>query len=186
MVVKNSDGGIFAKSNLGKALERGTLSVPTDAPLPGTDTPTHYVILGDEAFPLKPYLMRPYPGRNLDVSKKIFNYRLSRGRRVVENAFGLLAQKFRIYFRPIQAKPENVDHMILSTLILHNFIKKHVNDTYSHEIRNVQEANESRDILRHLPLQGGNATTEAFMTREVFKNYLNAESGWLDGQETRI
>lgn len=183
---KSSDGGIFAKSNLGKALERGTLSVPTDAPLPGTDTPTHYVILGDEAFPLKPYLMRPYPGRNLDVSKKIFNYRLSRGRRVVENAFGLLAQKFRIYFRPIQAKPENVDNMILSTLILHNFIKKHVNDTYSHEIINVQEANGSEDILRHLPLQGGNATTEAFMTREVFKNYLNAESGWLDGQETRI
>lgn len=85
----------------GKGLERGTLSVPPDSPLPGTDTPTHYVILADEAFPLKPYLMRPYPGRNLDVCKKIFNYRLSRGRRVVENAFGLLAQKFRIYFRPI-------------------------------------------------------------------------------------
>lgn len=183
---KNSDGGIFANSNLFKALERGTLSVPTAAPLPGTDTPTNYVIVADEAFPLKPYMMRPYPGRNLDVSKRIFNYRLSRARRIVENAFGLLAQKFRIYFRTIQAKPENVDHMILSTLILHNFIKKHDNDTYLHEIRIKEVANESGDILRHLPLQGGNATNEAFMTRELFKNYFNSEAGWLDGQETRI
>lgn len=183
---KNSDGGIFANCNLGKALERGTLSVPSDAPLPGTCTPSHYVILGDEAFPLKPYLMRPYPGQNLDVTKKIFNYRLSRGRRVVENAFGLLAQKFRMYFRTIQAKPENVDNMILSTIILHNFIKKQDNATYSHEVRNLRDANESGGILRNLPLRGGNAANEAFMTRELFKNYFNSESGWLDGQETRI
>lgn len=54
-----------------------------------------------------------------------------------------------------------------------------------YEIRNVQEANQSGDILRHFPLQGWNATKEAFMTREVFKNYLHAESEWLYGQETR-
>ena len=53
----------------------------------GRDMP--YVFLGDEAFPLKPYLLRPYPGRQLDTdAKKVYNYRLSRCRRVIENTFG--------------------------------------------------------------------------------------------------
>ena len=34
---------------------------------PGTTEPSlPYVIVGDEAFPLKNYMMRPYPGRQLD------------------------------------------------------------------------------------------------------------------------
>lgn len=57
--------------------------------LPDNQTMAPYVFVGDEAFPLKPYLLRPYPGRAVDSQqKRIYNYRLSRARRVVENAFG--------------------------------------------------------------------------------------------------
>ena len=44
-----------------------------------------YIIFRDEAFPLKKYILKTYPKRQLDVSKRIFNYRLSRAR---ENVFG--------------------------------------------------------------------------------------------------
>ena len=44
----------------------GTLPFPRPQPLPGTSGPDlPYVIVGDEAFPLRENLLRPYPGRNL-------------------------------------------------------------------------------------------------------------------------
>jgi hypothetical protein len=48
-----------------------------------------YMIVGDDAFPLKPYLMKPYPNRNLGITQRVFNYRLFRVRRIVENVFGI-------------------------------------------------------------------------------------------------
>lgn len=53
----SSDGGVFANSSLGKALHRGSLNIPANSTIPNTDTQVPYVIVGDEAFPLKPYLM---------------------------------------------------------------------------------------------------------------------------------
>ena len=64
----------------------GRINLP-DPITSGVSVP--HVIVTDEAFPLKPYLMRPFPGRQLDNDERcIFNYRLSRSRQVVENAFG--------------------------------------------------------------------------------------------------
>ena len=61
-----SDGGVFSNSVFGQALDDGTLSFPKPSPLPGTSSPDFpYVIVGDEAFPLKNYLLHPYPGRYL-------------------------------------------------------------------------------------------------------------------------
>lgn len=183
---KNSDGGIFAKSNLGKALQNNSLCVPHNAPLPDTDIETPYVIVGDEAFPLKTFLMRPYPGKELDNSKRIFNYRLSRARRTVENSFGILTQKFRIFARRIQANPENVDFIILSACILHNFIKKYDRNTYTYEYRSENLNNIPQNVvLENLPMQGGNATNDAFRIRELFKEYF-LEMGRVPWQNERI
>jgi hypothetical protein len=89
---RNSDGGIFAHSKLGKYLETH-LGIPEDKQLPGTLCLAPHVIMGDVAFPLKAYLLKPYPGSQSkgDNEKSIFNYMLSRSRRVVENAFGILS-----------------------------------------------------------------------------------------------
>jgi hypothetical protein len=58
---RNSDGEIFAHSKLGEYLETH-LGIPEDKQLLGTSCLAPHVIVGDEAFPLKTYLMRPYPG----------------------------------------------------------------------------------------------------------------------------
>jgi len=98
---RSSDGGIFSHSALCKCMENGSLNIPPDSCLPETNIEAPFVIVGDEAFPLKTYLMRPYPGRQSSGNDFMtyFNNRLSRARRVSENTFGILAQKFRIFFK---------------------------------------------------------------------------------------
>lgn len=180
---KNSDGGIFANSNLGKELQRNNLSLPEASYLPGSSTTAPYVLVGDEAFPLKTYLMRPFPGTNLSTDKRIFNYRLSRARRVVENTFGQLTSKFRIYNRRIHALPKNVDNIILSTCILHNFIKKYDKETLFAE---VASTNETLAAYDDLPAVGLNASREAFHVRDTFKSYFISQAGAVPWQNNRI
>ena len=52
--------------------------------------------------------MKPYAFRSLAHEKKIFNYRLSRARRIVENAFGIFANRFRVFLSPMLLSPEHL------------------------------------------------------------------------------
>jgi len=88
-----SDGGVFRDCNLAEALEGNFAGLPSAEPLPGDDNPFPFFLIGDDAFALRTWLMKPYPFRGLDVPQRTFNYRLSRARHVVENAFGILANR---------------------------------------------------------------------------------------------
>lgn len=70
-----SDSGIFAKCEFGKQLLSNTLGVPESEIFPGTDFKLPFVFIGDEAFPLSGNLMRPFPGKELDIERRIYNYR---------------------------------------------------------------------------------------------------------------
>ena len=50
--------------------------------------------------------------------------RLSRARRVVENAFGILVTKWRIFRQPIIAKTSTVDDIVRASCVLHNFLRR--------------------------------------------------------------
>ena len=67
-----------------------------------------YVFLADDASPLGKRCLKPYSQSFLTPTKRIFNYRLSRVRRVTENAFGTLTNRFRVLQRKyvwIPSKP---------------------------------------------------------------------------------
>lgn len=103
IVGSNSDGGIWANSDLGKCMEARTVDIPNPEVLKGTCNRLRFTLVGDEAFPLKQYLMRSYPKSQLNGEsgkmRRIFNYRLSRARRVIENTFGILCSRWRILSR---------------------------------------------------------------------------------------
>ena len=83
-----------------------------------------YFIVGDEAFPLQSWLLRPFPGRGIPEDQRIFNYRLSRARRVIENAFGILSARWWIFLKPIQSSVEKTDMIIKASICLHNFLRQ--------------------------------------------------------------
>uniref|UniRef100_A0A3B1IG47 Zgc:194221 n=1 Tax=Astyanax mexicanus TaxID=7994 RepID=A0A3B1IG47_ASTMX len=122
---RTSDGGILANSPFGHALKDGTLGLPEDAVLTGAEHlgPQPHVFVGDEAFPLRRDLMRPFPGSNLSSRQRIFNYRLSRARLIVENTFGILTSQWRMYRRVIGISPANVEACVKATCVLHNFLR---------------------------------------------------------------
>lgn len=88
-----SDGGVFGDTDLREALDDGSANLPEATSFPHDDKPMPYCLVGDDAFPLRKYLMKPYPMRNLSKEQRIYNYRLSRARRIIENAFGILANR---------------------------------------------------------------------------------------------
>ena len=120
----NADGAIFARSAFGQALLDCELDLPGPKELPnypqGGVLP--HCIVADEAFPLRPDIMRPYPRANsqmkLTREEQIFNYRLSRARRIVENGFGILVQIFRVFNRKLQLMPQNADKCNAGSLSL--------------------------------------------------------------------
>jgi hypothetical protein len=81
------------------------------------------VIVGDDAFPLRTNLLKPYSSVNLTLKERVFHYRLSRARRVMENAFGILASRFRVFGRPIEVKVETVDLIVKASCVLHNWLR---------------------------------------------------------------
>ena len=67
-------------------------------------------------------MQKPFSFRGMNKKQRIFNYRLSRARRVLENAFGILANRFRCLLTTICLKKKNVESVVLTACILHNLI----------------------------------------------------------------
>ncbi|KAK9879179.1 hypothetical protein WA026_004027 [Henosepilachna vigintioctopunctata] len=120
-----SDGSVFKNTSLYRKLENGDLNIPPPTVLQvpyGVHIP--YMLLGDQAFSSE-YMMKPFEGTPQSGSaERIFNYRHSRARRVVENAFGILSSVFCVLRKPMLLSPEIVTKVTLATIYLHNFLRQ--------------------------------------------------------------
>lgn len=103
-------------------LEENKLGIPGEKTLPNSNHKVPYVFIADEAYPLKENLMKPYSGKSLTLSQETFNKRLSRARKTVECAFGILFAKWRILGGVIETHEETADSIIKAVCILHNII----------------------------------------------------------------
>ncbi|XP_031329273.1 protein ALP1-like [Photinus pyralis] len=118
----NHDGMVFRESGFGSALLEQRLQLPNPKVLPGSSILLPHFLVADQAFPLHQNIMRPYPGEHLVEKKRIFNYRLSRARRCIENAFGIVAQRWRVLRKTIIADLSTCEEIVKATVVLHNFI----------------------------------------------------------------
>ncbi|XP_026467884.1 uncharacterized protein LOC113371453 [Ctenocephalides felis] len=117
-----SDGGVYASCSLSACLENNSLNIPEAKPLRGQSIPVPYAIVADDAFPLKTYIMKPFLFGDQPVENRVFSYRLSRARRVVENAFGLLSMRFRFLRKPDELCPQKVIKLVQAACVLRNYL----------------------------------------------------------------
>ena len=119
----SSDAQMYNNCELKEYVEGDNIGFPRPDPLPNDTQDVPYYFIGDDAFALRETKMKPYGLRGLDDNHRIFNYRLSRARRVVENAFGILANRFQVMLGTMQHLPENVKLVTKTCICLHNLMR---------------------------------------------------------------
>ena len=196
-----SDGGVFSNSSLFDKLEKKTIPILCAEPLPGRNMPVPYCLVGDDAFAMKSYLLKPYPYRDQPAPNRIFNYRLSRARRTVENSFGILANRFRVLRKPMLLKPDTITDIVLSICVLHNYILSGNESAYLGNGMIDSEDAENRDVTlgfwrdegnpenSFFPLERGkrnSSTTSQKNMRDEFKDYFMTTEGEVDWQYRHI
>lgn len=196
----NNDAGVLANSLIGQKLESDDLNLPAAQSVEGCDyDPLPYFFVGDEAFPLRENMMRPYPGK-LAEPERVFNYRLSRARRVIENAFGLLRARWRIFSRPIKSSVENVQNFTFAAIALHNYLRQTDNAMYcpygfmdSYDKQGNFKSGEWRKegsadgCLQDINgVRGSRPSGNAKGMREALKTYLNSDLGAVEWQLNHV
>ena len=194
----NADGTVFSKSEFGQLFLSHQLDIPGPKALPNAPQFRNlaHVIVADEAFPLKPNIMRPYPrsknARRLSHPKQIYNYRLSRAHRKVENAFGILAQRWRCFNRRLQLKTKTVIKIVLAACVLHNYLQPK-NDETSVATTYVCLNPERLEylgiagvIIDSDNLNGYRSAREAQRIRDTFRDYFVSPDGRLSFQDEQL
>lgn len=173
-----SDGGVINETDFYKNLLNNSLSLPNPTIVNGETLP--YVFVGDEAFTLRHNFMKPFNKKQLNFQRRIFNYRLSRSRRIIENVFGILVARFGILKTEINMDLDNINKIVMACCALHNYLRRNSPNTYTplnvFERENFENNEFEEGLqcdllgLRRRPLRSNDTGNRV---RELFVDYFN-------------
>ena len=164
------DARVLANSLVFQKAQAGTLLPDWKKRICGTDVPL--VILGDPAYPLLPWLMKPFVDHGgLTGQQKAFNYSLSRARIVVENAFGRLKGRWRCLLKRNDTFIEDMPTVISACCVLHNICEVH-RDHFNREWLQDIAAEPSQPTALSMPIAIANVSS-ATAIREALCDYVN-------------
>lgn len=188
-----SDAGIIEYTEFYRRLLEGSLNLPDNNE---TTENLNFVFISDEAFALHKNLLKPFPQQALNHQRRIFNYRLSRARNVVENAFGLITSVFRVLQTAINMKIENIRYVVLAICVLHNYLRKHSSayvtaTTFDRENTvtcTTDEGDWRQQSCQTTPLKQNPVRNVSFEAKENRENYLKyfADKGKVSWQEEMV
>ncbi|KAK3773806.1 hypothetical protein RRG08_011014 [Elysia crispata] len=185
-----SDAGVYNISRISTLLEEKQLDIPTATfKISGSDIDIPFMIIGDEAFPLKPYLMKPFAARTLNAKRRLYNYRHSRARRAVECAFGIMSRKFEVFQRPMRVQPDKAVLLTNAAVCLHNFIRRRDGNLVDSSSTVTYEVMENRgDGMQPLAInaRGGRATDEAIAIRDGIADFFSVPDGSVHWQNKLV
>ena len=179
----DSDSYVFLNSTLGMQFMSNTLPLPKSKFLPGSKTQAPFVLVGDEAFPPKNNLLKPYSHRSLsdnDIMQRVFNYQLSRARMSVECAFGIMTQHFRCLSYKMFCSCDTALSVIKAVCILHNYLLNEDNlalDVHN-DIHKLGKKKKYADSFKlFTPMSSYHPSQSIVEIRNIFAKYFMATLG---------
>lgn len=125
-------------------------------------------LVGDSAYPLLPWLIKPFSmSPTLTIQQKTFNYRLCRGRVVVEIAFGRLKARWRRLLKQNDMSMENVPNVVASCCVLHNICEIHGDEFNDEWLEDTQDGSNSEVTV----LNSNN--TDSSEVRDILMEYFS-------------
>jgi len=192
----SSDAQIYNRSNLKEALIDNSIGFPDPEILEkDNQDPIPYFIVGDDAFALSTYLMKPFSKRQLTMDERIFNYRLCRARRISENAFGILANRFQVLLSTMAQRPETVKLIVETCCLLHNLMRERYPrmqnvlldlEDDDHNVIPGSWRRERRILADLNSIIGPNTSRAAKAQRIILKHYLNSSAGSVPWQRKQV
>jgi len=116
--------------------------------------------------------MRPLPRAAVanEARKKKFNKQLSRAWHVVENEFGILVQKRRVFFRPIETDAETAERVVKAACCLQYYVLRNIAPVSATETEGRVQIVRAFSDTSSTNLRSNNI---AFEVREHFVAYFN-------------
>ena len=100
-----NDFGIWNKSSLLQGIQGGSVKFPNHKKLSNGEI-TSCVFVGADAFAIKIFMMKPFPQQGFTGGRRVYNYKHGKLQRILENLFGILANRCRIFFTTINPEPK--------------------------------------------------------------------------------
>ena len=120
---RQSDGRFFANNGLNHSIVNDYFNLLQPKKLYSeSEILFPHGFVEDDAFLMRHNLLKPYSSSSLERVLLIFNNRLSRTKRIIENTFGILAARFGIFRRSILFCLETVENIANACVTLHNYL----------------------------------------------------------------
>lgn len=131
--------------------------------------------------------MKPFTRTwNMEEANKVFNYRLSSARQVVERAYGTLVEKWQIFGSNIKYKLENTDRLILALMSLNNFLIT-TEMQMPESFRRYRMANDPATMYEpNVSVENLQEDLGGVMVRNRLRRYFVSPAGAIDIQWQRI
>ena len=188
------DAGTWWRCNLHTAILSSRIGFPPATTLPNGNMEVPFHIIADDAFALKTWLMKPYSHLSQVHHERVFNYRLSRARRVVENAFGILQMRWRVFTSPMNLQPRLVRDVALCACVLHNLSLQHQplppnfvdREHQNHAMVPGAWRDQEPQMLGLQVGQVRNPSRDAKAVRNYLANYYSSDAGAVPWQDQMI
>lgn len=144
-------GGVWKKNSLFDYVNapENHLNIPEPSNIRGIRDPIPFYFVADDAFAMSGHFLKPYCSQGISARNRIFNYRLSRSRMVVENAFGILSTRFRIFRKEITMRAEGAEKLVLASVVLHNYLRRACGASYL-PMQSIDHENEDHSLVQGL------------------------------------